>query len=264
MDQILFGRGVKSLRLRKRWRQDDLAAAAQVSRGVVARIERGHADRVTVATLDKVAAALGGRVACRLTWNGEGLDRLLDAQHAAFVETVVRTLRSLDWLVATEVSFNNFGEGGSIDILAFSPPSGVVLVIEVKSVVPDVQAMLVALDRKERLARQIAHERGWDASSVARLLVLVRTGLRADGSRRTRRRSATCFRIAPARFGAGWPSRVRGTCCEGSGSCQAILRRSLSRASGSSAGQLSVAQARIPDNRSPGGGLSTRPCLAPG
>jgi transcriptional regulator with XRE-family HTH domain len=34
VDPILFGRGVKALRLRKRWRQDDLAAVARVSRGV--------------------------------------------------------------------------------------------------------------------------------------------------------------------------------------------------------------------------------------
>ena len=122
MDPILFGRGVKALRLRKRWRQDDLAAAARVSRGVIARIEQGRAARVTVETLDKVAAALGGRVTCRLTWNGEGLDRLLDAEHAAIVEAVVRTLRSSDWLVATEVSFNNFGERGSIDFDVLLPP----------------------------------------------------------------------------------------------------------------------------------------------
>jgi transcriptional regulator with XRE-family HTH domain len=125
MDSILFGRGVKALRLRKRWRQEDLAAAAHVSRGVVGRIERGNAHRVTVATLDNVATAVGGRVTCRLSWNGEGLDRLLDAEHAAIVEAVVRVLRSADWLVATEVSFNHFGERGSIDVFAFhaSPAS---------------------------------------------------------------------------------------------------------------------------------------------
>jgi transcriptional regulator with XRE-family HTH domain len=198
MDSILFGRGVKALRLRKGWRQDDLADAAQVSRGVVARIERGNADRVTVATLDKVAAAVGARVACRLTWNGEGLDRLLDAEHAAIVEAVVRTLRAADWLVATEVSFNNFGERGSVDVLAFHQASRFVLVIEVKSVVPDVQAMLVALDRKERLARQIARERGWDAGAVARLLVI--------GENRTARRRVD---MHAATFGNMFPDRAR-------------------------------------------------------
>ena len=197
MDPILFGRGVKALRLRKRWRQDDLAAAAHVSRGVIARIEQGHAARVTVETLDKVAGVLGGRVTCRLTWNGEGLDRLLDAEHAAIVEAVVRTLRSADWLVATEVSFNHFGERGSIDVLAFRPEARVVLVIEVKSVVPDIQGTLVTLDRKERLAKEIARERGWDAMAVARLLVI-------RDNRTARRR----IEAHAATFGNAFPDRA--------------------------------------------------------
>jgi transcriptional regulator with XRE-family HTH domain len=198
MDPILFGRGVKALRHRKRWRQDDLAAAARVSRGVIGRIERGHADRVTVATLDKVAAALGGRVTCRLTWNGEGLDRLLDAEHAAIVEAVVRALRAADWLVATEVSFSVYGERGSIDVLAFQPGARVVLVDEVKSVVPDVQATLVTLDRKERLAMQIGRERGWEPVAVARLLVI--------GENRTARRRIEAH---AATFENTFPDRAR-------------------------------------------------------
>jgi transcriptional regulator with XRE-family HTH domain len=172
MDRIAFGRGSKALRLRKHWRQEDLGREAGVSRGVIARIEQGHADKVTVETLDKVAAALGARVMCRLSWNGEGLDRLLDADHAAIVEQVVRILRDGDWLVATEVSFNVYGERGSIDVLAFHPTSRVLLVVEVKSVLPDVQATLVTLDRKERLAPGIASERSWNAVAVARLLVV--------------------------------------------------------------------------------------------
>src|SRR5712671_7314085 len=198
MDPILFGRGVKALRLRKRWRQDDLAAAARVSRGVIARIEQGHAARMTVETLDKVAAALGGRVTCRLTWNGEGFDRLLDAEHAAIVEAVVRTLRSSDWLFATEVSFNNFGERGSIDVFAFHPDTRALLVVEVKSVVPDVQATLVTLDRKERLAVEIAHGRGWEPARVARLLVI-----RENWTSRRR------IEGHEAAFGNAFPDRAR-------------------------------------------------------
>ena len=109
---------------------------------------------------------------CRLTWQGEGLDRLLDADHAAIVEQVVRILHDAGWLVATEVSFSIFGERGSIDVLAFHAATRVLLVVEVKSIVPDVQATLVTLDRKERLALRIARERNWDAVAVAKLLVV--------------------------------------------------------------------------------------------
>src|SRR6266849_762526 len=113
VDEVAFGRGFKALRVRKKLRQDDLASAAGVSRGAIARIEQGHASVVTVETLEKLARPLGARVVCRLSWQGEGLDRLLDADHAAIVEQVVRILRDVDWQVATEVSFNVYGERGS-------------------------------------------------------------------------------------------------------------------------------------------------------
>jgi transcriptional regulator with XRE-family HTH domain len=197
VDEIAFGRGFKALRLKRRLRQDDVAAESGVSRGVIARIESGRASTVTVETLEKVARPLGARVVCRLTWQGEGLDHLLDADHAAIVEQVVQILRDLGWLVATEVSFNVFGERGSIDVLAFHPVARTLLVIEVKSVVPDVQATLVTLDRKERLALEIARKRGWDAIAVAKLLVI-----RDDRTarRRVEQHAAT--------FGNAFPDRV--------------------------------------------------------
>ena len=167
-----------------------------MSRAMVSRVELCHADEVTVGAVDAIAAALSARLEMYLTWNGEGLDRLLDADHAALVEELARTLRSLDWLVKVEVSFNIRGERGSIDILAFHPATGIVLVVEVKSVVPDVQATLFVLDRKSRLALDIAREQGWRGRSVGRLLVV-------RGTRTARRRieqHAETFRTAaPAR-----------------------------------------------------------------
>lgn len=197
MDTVTFGRGFKALRLRKRLRQEDLAGATGVSRGTIGRIEHGQADKVTVETLEKVARPLGARVVCRLTWNGEGLDRLLDAQHAAIVEQAVAVLRAAGWSVATEVSFNVWGERGSIDVLAFHSGERALLVIEVKSAVPDVQATLVALDRKERLGPEIARKRGWDAVGVGRLLVV-----RDD--RTSRRR----IEEHAATFGNAFPDRI--------------------------------------------------------
>jgi hypothetical protein len=161
-------------------------------------VEQGQGDRVTVANLDRVVAPLGARLLCRLEWRGEGLDRLLDADHAALVEQVVGILQSDGWLVATEVSFSIFGERGSIDILAFHPRAQVLLVIEIKSTVPDVQARLVTLDRKVRLAPKIARERGWSATRVGRLLVI-----RDD---RTSRRRVEQHELT---FGTTFPDRSR-------------------------------------------------------
>ena len=203
MDPVRFGRQVRALRRRRGWRQIDLAVSARTSRATVSRVELGHADELTVRALDSIARALAARLEVNLSWNVEGLDRLLDVDHAALVEEVARTLRALNWLVKIEVSFSIRGERGSIDILAFHPGMQVVLVVEVKSVVPDVQATLFVLDRKSRLALEIAREQGWTGRSVGRLLVV-------RASRTSRRRidaHSEIFRAAlPHRSAAvkGW------------------------------------------------------------
>ena len=132
----------------------------------------------------RLRGALGARIDLRLLWHGEGLDRLLDARHARLVEIVLALLDSNDWDTATEVSFNIRGERGSIDVLACHRPTRCLLIIEVKSVVPDIQAMLHGLDRKGRLAPAIAAERRWDVASVTKMLVL-------PEDRTARRRIAT-------------------------------------------------------------------------
>ena len=196
MDSIRFGRGIRALRHRRGWRQEDLAAAARVSRGVVARLEQGRGDRAPVATLERVASALGARVIVRLDWQGEGLDRLLDARHAALVDLVVRVMSSAGWLCATEVTFNVYGDRGSVDVLAFHPESGMCLVVEVKSAIPEIGGMLMTLDRKARLAPRIAADRGWRPTAVGRLLVV--------GDGRTARRR---FTEHQAMFDSAFPVR---------------------------------------------------------
>jgi len=226
MDVIRFGLGMRALRLRRRWTQAHLAAKVNVSRSVIWRIERGQADRVSVHVLVSVAAALGARIDVRLLWQGEGLDRLLDARHASLVERVVAMLTSHEWEVATEVTFNIRGERGSVDILAFHPATGSLLVIEIKSVVPDMQAMLVGIDRKGRLGREIARERGWEVTSVTRLLVLPDD---STSRRRLARHGATIRSAIPART--------------------ADVRRWIRHPAGTMNGVLFLADARHPSTR---------------
>jgi transcriptional regulator with XRE-family HTH domain len=210
MDVIRFGLGIRALRRRRHWTQDELALKARISRTAVWRIERGQADRVAVHRLVGVAAALGARMDIRLLWQGEGLDRLLDAGHADLVERTLDLLTSFGWLVATEVSFNIRGEHGSIDILAFHPTTGSLLVIEIKSVVPDMQAMLYGIDRKGRLAPEVARERGWHVTSITRLLVLPDD---RTARRRVERHGATFRAALPARTTdvRRWIRRPEGT-----------------------------------------------------
>ena len=169
------------LRIQQGARQSDVAVRASVSATKVARIERGDVSRMPVGDVVRVANSLGAVVELYLRWRGEALDRLLDSVHAALVEAIVGLLRQSGWQTAVEVSFNVDGERGVIDALAFHSPTGAVLVVEVKSVVPDAQAMLAGLDRKARVGRAVARERGWAPTHVGRLLVI------GDGSTARRR-----------------------------------------------------------------------------
>ena len=170
---VNVGRGLRALRIRASLRQVDAGDKAHLSRSFVAKAESGAIDGITVGNLRRLAAVFGATVDVRLRWKGEGLDRLLDEAHSRLVDAIVVILRASGWEVAVEVSFSIWGERGSIDVLAFHRLTGILLVIEVKSVVPDSQATLHGLDRKARLAPQIAAERGWragpwlDSSSLA-------------------------------------------------------------------------------------------------
>lgn len=53
MDMVRFGRGIRALRMRRGWRQIDLAEAAAVSQSIVSRIERGLGARLALETLSR-------------------------------------------------------------------------------------------------------------------------------------------------------------------------------------------------------------------
>ena len=172
MDAVRIGRVVRALRRRRAWRQADLASRAGISASTISRIEGGALRSMTLEILERVAAPLGLTLDLVPRWQGEGLDRLLDEAHASLVDVLVQRYADAGWEVAVETSFAIDGERGSIDVLAFHPGAGVLAVNEVKSVVPDVQAMLHGLDRKARLAYRIGADRGWRAECVLRMLVV--------------------------------------------------------------------------------------------
>lgn len=173
MDEVRLGRSLRALRRRRGLTQAQLGAAAGFSREVVSRLERGDAGSIRIDMLVGAAAVLGARVDVHLRWQGERLDRLLDAAHAALVGRAVEVLASAGWEARVEVTFSRYGERGSIDVLARHGPTATVLVVEVKSTVPDLQGMLASLDRKARLAAWVADQLDWgDVATIGRLLVL--------------------------------------------------------------------------------------------
>jgi transcriptional regulator with XRE-family HTH domain len=188
MDDIRVGAAVRAVRVRRRWRQEDVAARAGVSRAFVSLVERGHLDRVSMATIRRIAACLDMRVDIVARWRGGELDRLLNARHSALHETVAAHFLGLPgWHLAPEVSFSIFGERGVIDILAFHEPTRSLLVIELKTAIVDVNELVGGMDRKRRLATRVAAERGWHALSVSCWVIVAagRTNRRRIDAHRT-------------------------------------------------------------------------------
>lgn len=171
MDRSI-GRVVRAVRLRLGWRQTDVAVKAGVSRATVARVERRGAAGVSLRALRRICDALEVELTVGGRWRGGELDRLLDAAHADLQSVFLLVLTRAGWEVRTEVTFSRYGERGSIDLLAWHAGTRMLLLVEVKSVIADVQGLLRPLDAKVRLAPTIAAELGWVARTVVPCLVV--------------------------------------------------------------------------------------------
>lgn len=198
MDDRRVGLLVRALRRRRHWRQADVAVAAGLSQSAVSRIERGHLDGLSVRVIRRVLGAVEARAEIDIRWRGGLADQLLDERHAAMGTRIAAMLRDLGWQVIPEVTFQHFGERGSIDLFASHSESRAVCIIELKSAVHSYEETQRRLDTKARLAPVVAQERlGWRPRLIGVFLVveesstnrrrlrsiepLVRAGLPATG-----------------------------------------------------------------------------------
>lgn len=155
------------------WRQVDLAARASCSQSMVSLIERGHLDRLSLRSVKRIVGALDAAAFVEIRWRAGELDRLLDEDHARLVGAVADLLRRSGWHAIPEVTYAQFRERGSYDLLAFHAATGTALVVEVKTDLPSIEATLRKVDEKARLAPVVARDRfGWKVRAVGRLIVL--------------------------------------------------------------------------------------------
>jgi transcriptional regulator with XRE-family HTH domain len=173
MDDVTVGLVVRALRRRRGWRQIDLAARSGVSQPSVSAMERGHCSTMRVETIRRIFAQLEARLALAPAWRGAELERLLDEDHARVVARVAARLEAMGWQVSLEVTYNEYGDRGSIDILGLLPARRAALVVEVKTDIPSVEAVGRKVDEKARLAPKLVGERhDWRPEAVGRILAL--------------------------------------------------------------------------------------------
>ena len=144
-----------------------------MSQTLVSLVERGHLSSLSIRTVRLLFASVDARYDGLVTWRGGEVDRVLDQRHAEVVGRFAAHLRVLGWQVEIEVTFNEFGDRGSIDILAMRPADRVVLVVEIKTELTSIEATVRRLDVKERLsAKVVASRYDWRPVLVGRLIVL--------------------------------------------------------------------------------------------
>ena len=89
------------------------------------------------------------------------------------VDAIVGRLAAEDWETMVEFSFNDYGDRGSVDALAWHARRQALLVVETKSRLADLQQTCRSLDTKARVVpRLAARARGWRALAVGVVLVL--------------------------------------------------------------------------------------------
>jgi hypothetical protein len=140
----------------------------------VSRLERGRLLGMPLRTAERLLEALGASVEVTARWEGERLDRLLDAEHARLQQYLAAVLAGLGWAVEVEVSFNHYGDRGRVDVAAMHRPTRTLVIAEVKTAFGDLQDTLGRLDVKARLGRVITERLGWErpVATIPMLVVL--------------------------------------------------------------------------------------------
>ena len=172
MNDAELGGVVRGLRHRRGWRQADLAKKAGVSAALIGLLERGHAESLSVRCVRGISTALDLRLGWDAGYRGAELGRLRDADHARLAEWLTRRMEAHGWTVSAEVSFNHYGDRGRIDLLAYHAMTGTLLVVEIKTVIADVQDLLGGLHVKQRVALGVARSLGWRPARAIPLLVV--------------------------------------------------------------------------------------------
>jgi transcriptional regulator with XRE-family HTH domain len=179
-----FAELCRNTRLRLGRTQRELGDAVGVTHGYIAKIELGRADP-SLDLVERIADALDLEielVARPPVIIGESRQR--DLVHARCSGHVDRRLRTAGWLTAREVEIIHGRSHGWIDVLAFDPRTGTLLVIEIKTRLDDIGAVERQLGWYQRSAGDVARSRGWRPRRVLGWLLLLASD-EVDGVVRT-------------------------------------------------------------------------------
>lgn len=184
------GRAIRRMRRAGRITQARLGEAVGISQSEVSRIERGRRAGVALSTIARMCDVLDIRldIVTRLPFHagrfaetadeearGSGTVRQRDLVHARASAHVRRRLERLGWVVRQEVEVMLGSSRGFIDILAYHPASGVLMIGEIKTEIRDLGDLLRTLAWYERAAPLITDSFGWRVTGTMGCLFVLFT-----------------------------------------------------------------------------------------
>lgn len=142
---------------------------------MISAIEHGGPG-VSLEALERVCGALDGQLVLELRVPltiGRADQR--DAAHASCTAAVRRALERIGYTCVTERPFTDGRLRGWIDLLAFDPETGRLLVVEIKTELRDLGGLQRQVGWYERTARDAARDLGWRVRTVECLVVFLAT-----------------------------------------------------------------------------------------
>jgi len=184
--RVVFGAACRDARVGLDQSQRDLADALGIHRGHLANIEAGRTN-ISVDLMDRIANALGQRLELIVhSPRFISLRPVHDTVHAWCSGYAARRLSAAGWLIAREVDVSTSGIRGWIDILAFDPRTGTLVIVEIKTRLDDLGGAERQLGWYERNAMGAANGLGWRPRRVLVWLMVLASD-EVDRSLRTNR-----------------------------------------------------------------------------
>lgn len=170
------GTAIASIRDVLGWTQGELAGRVGQTQGWISRVENGRFEDLTFTTAERLLGAMGARlvVSVDAPYLGDR-QRQRDPAHSRMSAHVATRLARDGWKVATEIEVGGDRSRGWIDILAYHPATGMLLVIELKTEIRDLGAIQRSLGWYEREAWQAARRLGWRPRQIIGCLLLLAT-----------------------------------------------------------------------------------------
>lgn len=171
-----FARLCRDTRISLDLSQRALAVAVGVSHGYLAALEGGHANP-SIAVVQRIGDVLGLQLGFASTPPivVEPI-RQRDLVHARCSAYVDRRFRAAGWITRREVEVVHGRWHGWIDLLAFDPRTGNLVLIEVKTMLDDIGGVERQLAWYERHVPELARNLGWRPVRTSSWLLVLASG----------------------------------------------------------------------------------------